>query len=453
MKPLFEQYKQILLAELLPALGCTEPIAIALATAKAREVLGCLPETVDLFCSGNIIKNVRAVVVPNSGGRKGIEIAAALGLFGGKADLQLEVLSQITEAHRKQAAEYVKAQHIHIHHVKDEPNLYLRAELYAGDDVAITEIKYDHTQFNRIERNGEVLYSRGIQTIDDHSIDLSCLSLRDIYDFIREIPILSDEHKDLRAALEQQIEYNRTIGQEGINHAYGAEVGRTLLFSNITHAPEQQGIAYAAAGSDARMSGCSLPVVINSGSGNQGMTITIPLVVYAEETERSHEKLLRALMLANLIAVHEKRFIGKLSAFCGVVSASAATGAGLAYLQSMNFEQICKVITNTLATSGGMVCDGAKPSCAAKIGVSLNNAVMALNMARMGKSFQEGDGIVGRDAETTIRNVGRLARVGMKPTDEEILEIMIHPDGEGSPEELSRRPDLVGETTPDPCHQ
>lgn len=427
MNQLFEQYEAILLSELLPALGCTEPIALALASAKAREVLGCLPERVDLYCSGNIIKNVRAVVVPNSGGRRGIEIACALGIFGGRSALQLEVLSEVNETHRAQAADYVAQGRFHIHHVKDEPNLYLRVEARAGEEEAITEIKYDHTHFNRIEHNGTVLYEGGIETIDDHKLDLSCLNLRDIYEFAHTLEVMAPEHQALREALERQIEYNLAIGQEGINHAYGAEVGRTILFSNVSHLPEQQGIGYAAAGSDARMSGCDLPVVINSGSGNQGMTLAIPLAVYARETERSHQKLLRALALANLVAVHEKRFIGKLSAFCGVVSAAAATGAGLAYLQGMSFEQICQVITNTLATSGGMVCDGAKPSCAAKIGVSLNNAVMGLNMARMGKTFREGDGIVGRDAEATIRNVGRMARVGMKQTDEEILNIMIDP--------------------------
>ncbi len=426
-KQLFEQYEAILLSELLPALGCTEPIAIALAVSQARKVLGRIPDRIDLYCSGNIIKNVRAVVIPNSGGKKGLEIAAALGLYGGNPDLLLEVLSEVNEIHREQACQYVKENRICVHHVKDEPNLYLRCEAFSGDESSLTEIKYDHTHFNRIEKNGEVLFSAGIETIDDHHMDLSCLNLKNIYEFAETWPINDEAHAELKAALDRQIEYNQAIGQEGINHAHGAEIGRITLFSNMNHLVEQQCIAYAAAGSDARMSGCGFPVVINSGSGNQGMTVSIPLIIYATEMKLKRERLYRALMLANLVAIHQKRFIGKLSAFCGVVSASAAAGAGLAYLMNLNFEQICKVITNTLATSGGMVCDGAKPSCAAKIAVSLNNAMMGINMARMGKSFEEGDGIVGKNAEATIRNVGRMARVGMSSTDEEILNIMIHP--------------------------
>lgn len=426
MDSIRQQYRDILLHELLPALGCTEPIAIALACAKAREVLGVFPEHVHLYCSGNLIKNVRAVIVPNSGGRKGLEIAAALGIVGGDSDLQLEVLSQITDEQRQQAVEFVARDLIQVHHVKQEANLYLRVELQAGKDHAMAEIKYDHTRFNRVERNGTVLLDLGIETPDHTVLDLDCLNLEDIYRYAdQDCAILSEEERPLREALEQQVEYNLAIGQEGIEHAHGSQVGRTLLRAWSTLLPEYEGIAYAAAGSDARMSGCSFPVVINSGSGNQGMTIAIPLAKFAQKKQCSKEKLLRALILANLIAVHEKRFIGKLSAFCGVVSASAATGAGLAYLQGMDWDQICKVITNTLATSGGMVCDGAKPSCAAKIGIALNTALMGIQMAEQGLSFQKGDGIVGEDAEETIRNVGRMARVGMQSTDEEILQIMI----------------------------
>ena len=427
MEATYQQYEEILVSELLPALGCTEPIAIALSVSKAREVLGGLPERIDLYCSGNIIKNVRAVVIPNSGGKKGIEVAAALGVIGGRPELLLEVLSEITDEHRRRALAYVAEGHIQVHHEKDEPNLYLRCEASLGEETALTEIKYDHTHFNRIEKNGVLLHSGGIESIDDHHMDLSCLNLYDIYRFAEDFSIEEAEHQGLREALERQIDYNLAIGREGINHAHGAEIGRITLFSNLSHQVEQQAIAYAAAGSDARMSGCSLPVVINSGSGNQGMTVSIPLVIYAQEMRIERPRLLRALMLANLVAIHQKRFIGKLSAFCGVVSAAAAAGAGLAYLQNMSFEQICKVLINTLATSGGMVCDGAKPSCAAKIAVSLNNALMGINMARMDKAFEEGDGIVGKNAEATIRNVGRMARVGMKSTDEEILHIMINP--------------------------
>ncbi len=423
-------YKQILFAELLPALGCTEPISLALACAKGREIIEEEVERIDVYCSANIIKNVKAVTIPNSGGLKGIEAACALGLFGGNADKKLKVLQDVTKEHIKLAKEFINAGNIEVKHVKNEPNLYIRAELFSKSSSSSVEIKYDHTRINKIYKNGELILNEDIQDVTDTKIDLDSLHVKDIYDFANSIDINAKENEGLKKIIQKQIDYNYTIGVEGLRQGYGACIGKTLeetMSGGVCK--ELKTIALAAAGSDARMSGCSLPVVINSGSGNQDMTIAIPLTVFAKENGIEDEKLHRALIFANLIAIHQKRFIGKLSAFCGAVSASAATGAGLGYLEDCSYETICNIITNTLATTGGMVCDGAKPSCAAKIATSLNNAVMSLNMSKAGFVFQEGEGIVGKDIEETIENIGYMARVGMKSTDEEILKIMLHQQG------------------------
>ncbi len=423
-------FKQILLDELLPALGCTEPISLALASAKGKEVLDEEVEKIDVYCSANIIKNVKAVTIPNSGGLKGIEVACSLGVFGGNASKNLKVLEDIQESHIKQAKDFIKEGKVNIKLVSNEPNLYIRTEVFGKDNFASVEIKYDHTRINKIYKNDKLILDEDIQTITDTKSNLDDLSVKSIYDYANNIDINAKENEDLKEVLKKQIKYNYDIGVEGLKQGYGACVGRTFEETMSEGVCEEvKTIALAAAGSDARMSGCSLPVVINSGSGNQGMTIAIPLTVFAKENNICDEKLYKALILANLIAIHEKRFIGKLSAFCGVVSASAATGAALGYLEDYSYEKICNTIINSLATTGGMVCDGAKPSCAAKIATSLNNAVMSLKMSKSGFVFQDGEGIVGKDVEETIENIGYMARVGMKSTDEEILKIMLHQQG------------------------
>ncbi len=426
-----KNFKEILLAELLPALGCTEPIALALCAAKAKEVLDEEVKEAKVYCSANIIKNVKAVVIPNSGGLKGIEVACTLGFIGGNANKILNVLEDINDEHREKTKEFIKTGKIKVELAKGEENLYIRCELTGKNNTSSVELKGSHTGITKIIKNGQIILNEDMSDKSEggkqKELDLSELSVKNIYDYANEIDIDSEENEDLKNVISKQIEYNYAIGVEGLTHEYGAHVGKVLA-ENMSEGvcKEAKTIALAVAGSDARMSGCSMPVVINSGSGNQGMTVAIPIICFAKENNISEDKLYRSLIFANLVAIHQKRFIGKLSAFCGVVSAGAASGAGLAYMEDYEFDKICNVIINTLATTGGMVCDGAKPSCAAKIAVSLNNAVIALNMSKSGFVFEEGEGIVGKDVEETIQNVGYMARVGMKKTDEEILNIMLH---------------------------
>ena len=421
----FEQCcKEILQKELIPALGCTEPIAIALAAAKARDVLGEAWHEilqVDVYCSGNIIKNVKGVVVPNSGGLRGIPVATAIGLVAGDQELGLEVLDAVTEADLADAMSLLQKQIIQVHLVENEENLYLRTELHTLGNHASVEIQYDHTRINKIIRNGEVLLDNAITSVDDHVVDRSQLSVEKILDYARSVTI--DE--ELRALLDRQIQYNFAVSEEGLARPYGAQVGRTILESNLNCDTYDRAKAYTAAGSDARMGGSSLPVVINSGSGNQGLTVSVPLIIFAKEQNWPRDLLLRGLLVSNLLAVHQKQFIGKLSAFCGVVSASAAAAAGLAYVKGLTYEEISMQIVNTIATTGGMICDGAKSSCAGKIAAALHDAFIALEMARRHRVYRTGEGIVGKDVEETIRNVGFVARSGMRETDIEILKLMV----------------------------
>lgn len=417
-------FKAILMSELMPALGCTEPIAIALASAKAREVLGDFPEEVTLYCSGNIIKNVKGVTVPNSGGLKGIDIAACLGICGGESSKKLQVLEGLSEQDIGEARLQVGKKLVKVVLVEGEENLYLRAELRKGIETASVEIKYDHTRFYRIMKNGVVLFEDDIKIGGNEGIDKSALSLKNILDYADYADLHTNT--DLTDLLDLQIAYNSAIADEGLNNKYGAQVGRTLMASGNENDPQTRAKARTAAGSDARMSGCNLPVVINSGSGNQGMTVSIPVIEFAQALQVPKDTLYRALLVSNLVAIHQKRFIGRLSAFCGVVSASAAAGAGIGYLHGYGYKTISSIIVNTIATTGGMVCDGAKPSCASKIAMALDNVLMAINMSKQGRTFLEGEGLVGSDVEETIENVGRMAKVGMKATDLEILKIMIH---------------------------
>ena len=419
-KSLYDNYVNILKHELIPALGCTEPIAIAYASAKARQVLGEMPDRIEMNLSGNIIKNVKGVTVPNSGGLKGMEVAAVLGVVGGNADAALEVLESVKpediELTKKLVAQGICTCEL----AEGVANLYVEAKVYKDGHSAEVTILDHHTNIVKVVKDGEVLVDRKSEDENaDAGIDKSKLTLRDIIDFANEVKI-----EDVKEVLGRQLTMNKAISQEGLDNPWGAQVGKTLLASRgndvVTRA-----CARAAAGSDARMSGCSLPVVINSGSGNQGITVSMPVYTYAEEWNISEDKLYRALCISNLVSVHIKYFIGSLSAFCGAVSAACGSGAAIAYMYGASYDQIGQTIINTLGNVGGIVCDGAKSSCAAKISSAVNAALLGFQMAIEGKGFQNGEGIVLENVEQTIKSMGHVGRVGMAGTDIDILNIMI----------------------------
>lgn len=417
----YDAYTRILEEELVPALGCTEPISIAYAAAMARSVLGAIPERVVIEPSGNIVKNVKGVIVPNSGGMKGIEASAALGIIGGDSGRGLEVLASVTEADIEAAKEYVASCEFLIRVLETPAKLHLIVSAYAGSDSALVEIVHQHTAIVRIEKNGEALLNLPFDptNVNENLSDRSGLNVGDILEYANTVPI-----DRVRALIERQIEYNTTISEEGLTHEYGANVGANLL-KYYGDDVRNRARAAAAAGSDARMSGCVFPVVINSGSGNQGMTVSLPVIEYAKSMNCDHETLIRALVLSNLVAIHQKTAIGRLSAYCGAVSAACGSGAGISYLCGGAYERICKTITNTLANVSGIICDGAKPSCAAKIASAVDAAILGHCLACEEESFQPGDGIVKGDVEKTIGSVGDLASRGMRGTDATILEIMI----------------------------
>lgn len=417
---LYANYLAILKHELVPALGCTEPIAIAYAAAKARQVLGDFPDTVEMQLSGNIIKNVKGVTVPNSGGMKGIDTAAVLGIVGGNADKALEVLEEIRPEHIEKTKELVERQICSCTLVEGVSNLYIVAKVTKGEHSAEVTIVDQHTNITKILKDGKVLLSKESREKETSSdIDKSKLTVKDILDFADQVQI-----EDVEEILERQIRLNTAISQEGLDNNYGAQIGKTLMHvwgKGIT----TRACARAAAGSDARMGGCSMPVVINSGSGNQGMTVSLPVIAYAEEWEVSRQKLYRSLVVSNLIAIHQKHYIGSLSAYCGAVSAACGAGAGITYMYGGNYQQMSLTIINTLGNIGGIVCDGAKPSCAAKIASSVDAALMAFHLSIQNKSFLPGEGIIRGDVEETIKSMGYIGRVGMRSTDTEILNIMI----------------------------
>ena len=418
---LYKNYLDILKQELVPALGCTEPIAIACAAAKARRLLGSFPESLEMKLSGNIIKNVKGVTVPNSGGLKGIDIAAVLGMVGGNADKALEVLEEITPEHIARAKELASRGICTYSLAENVPNLYISAKAVCSGHYAEVVIAHQHTNIIKMEKDGEVLLDRTQEAEEktDDTVDRSRLTVKDILDFADQVRM-----EDIEEIINRQIRLNTAISQEGLDNNYGAQIGKTLMHvwgkSATTRA-----CARAAAGSDARMGGCSMPVVINSGSGNQGITVSLPVIVYAEEWEVSRDKLYRSLVVSNLIAVHQKYYIGSLSAYCGAVSAACGAGAGITYMYGGTYEQVSLTIINTLGNVGGIVCDGAKPSCAAKIASSVDAAIMAFHLSIQNKSFLPGEGLIKGDVEETIKSMGYIGRVGMKTTDTEILNVMI----------------------------
>ncbi len=418
-KHIYDQYVMILKDELVPALGCTEPIAIAYAAAKAREVLGEMPERMEMCCSGNIIKNVKGVTVPNSGGLKGIDVAAVLGVVGGDAARELEVLEDVTEADICRAKKLVQQGFCKCSLQEGVENLYIVAKVYTKEHSAEVTIINRHTLITKIVKDNQIIYEHKISESAVEKGDKSLLNVRDILIFADTLIL-----DDVQEVIYDQIEKNTAISQEGVIHPYGAQIGRTLLdvFGNDVRTRAR---AKAAAGSDARMGGCSMPVVINSGSGNQGMTVSLPVIEYAKEYEATKEQLYRALVVANLISIHQKKYIGSLSAYCGAVSAACGAGAAITYLRGGTYEEVGLTIINTIGNVGGIVCDGAKSSCAAKIASAVDAAILAHYMAMKHVSFQPGEGIVQEDLEDTIKSMGYIGRVGMKMTDTEILNIMI----------------------------
>jgi L-cysteine desulfidase len=420
---IYDNYVAILEKELVVALGCTEPIAIAYAGAKVREVLGQMPEHITVYCSGNIVKNVKAVTVPHADGGKGIDVAAVLGVLGGNASKELAVLEDITQADIDKCNVLLKGDFCSCELIENVANLYIVIQAKAGKESAEVVIKDYHSNITKIVKNGNVLLTKEHDYENSSSEDFpdkTLLNVKDILEFADAVKI-----EDVKKILDRQIEFNSAIAEEGMRNPYGAEVGRTLMSEFDKNNVKLRAKALAAAGSDARMSGCPLPVVINSGSGNQGITVSVPVIEYAKELKVSEEKLYRALVVSNLIAIHQKRFIGSLSAYCGAVSAGCGSGAGIAYMMGMSYGAICDVITNSITNVGGMVCDGAKPSCAAKIAIAVETAILALHLSKKNHVFHSGEGLVKDDVEQTIESVGRMGRVGMKSTDIEILNIML----------------------------
>jgi L-cysteine desulfidase len=416
---LYKAYMNILKEELIPAMGCTEPIAIAYGAAYVRDVLGGSPERLDIKVSGNLVKNAKSVVVPGTGGMRGIEAAAAAGVMAGKTERLLEVISEINDEQRSAIKEYIEGGNIAVSLTDGELTFDYIVTAYLGEDTARVRIANFHTNVVLAEKNGERLIDHPVTGDDDTELtDRSLLNLMDILDFAK-----TAETEDLAGLLDIQIAYNTAIADEGLKGGYGAGVGKMLMESGAD-SPDIRARAKAAAGSDARMNGCELPVVIVSGSGNQGITASVPVIEFAKEHGADHEKLLRALAVSNLLTIHQKTSIGRLSAFCGAVSAGAGAAAGVCWLEGGTPEQIGQTLINALATSSGMVCDGAKSSCAAKIALSVESGLMGLHMAMRGQVFMPGDGIVGDDVEQTIANVGSMAQDGMRETDREILRIM-----------------------------
>ena len=418
-KNTYSNYINILKEELIPALGCTEPIAIAFAGAKLKEVLGNIPDSITVKCSGNIIKNVKGVTVPNSGGLKGIDVAAVLGIVGGDPSKNLEVLSAVKNEDIEKTKELISKGFCKCDLIEGSENLHIIIEAKYKDSSALVEIKNDHTNITRIIKDGKELLKSDVSASKNDEDCRESLNIKDILAFAQQVNI-----EDIREIIKRQIELNLNIAEEGLTNNYGSSVGKTLM-KYYGDDVRNRAKAYASAGSDARMGGCPMPVVTNSGSGNQGITVSVPVIIYAREMNISEEKLYRALVLSNLIAILQKKHIGKLSAFCGVVCAATGSAAGIAYLYDADYKIICDTITNALCTIGGMVCDGAKASCASKIAEAVDCGILSYNLAKDGKVFKPGDGLVKDNIEATIDSIGRMAKEGMKGTDIEILNIMI----------------------------
>lgn len=419
--PRYHHFVQILREELVPAMGCTEPIAIAYGAAKAREILGTLPDSITVEASGNIIKIVKSVVVPNTNGLKGIEAAAAAGIVAGKADKILEVISEVSDKDKDAIRAFMSHCPISVLPAEGDVVFDIILTLQAGADLVRLRIADYHTNIVLIERNGETLLSSGkVSPAAEMTglTDRSCMSVESVVDFVNTCDLA-----DVAPLVENQIQYNYAIAQEGMNNPWGANIGKTLK----THYGEDIQVRaryMAAAGSDARMSGCEMPVIIVSGSGNQGLTASVPVIEYALHLGVSHETMVRAVLLSDLLTIHMKTGIGRLSAYCGAVSAGCAAGAAIAYLHGGGLREIAHTLVNSVAIVSGMICDGAKPSCAAKIAAAVDAGILGWNMFRDGQQFRGGDGIITKGVEKTIANIGQLGQIGMRETDRVIVRIM-----------------------------
>ncbi len=414
------EYLSILNEELKKAMGCTEPIAISFLACTLRDLLGEIPRKVNVYVSGNILKNVKSVVVPNSGGLRGIKAAASLGIIAGKKELKLECISQVTDKERSEVQEYIKNTDIKILSSEDGFVFDIQIVMHGENNVAEGRIVDNHTNIVYLRKNNDVILEKDLSS----SLKVSNLTSRDvlnvedIYRFSQEIEI-----EKVEELIESQIKCNMEIANYGLTHNYGANIGLTLL-KTYPKDVTVRARAYAAAASDARMNGCEMPVVINSGSGNQGITCSVPVIIYAEELKVKREKLIRALVLSNLLTTHIKSGIGRLSAFCGAVAAGCASGAAISYLHGGGLKEISHTLVNSLAIVSGIICDGAKASCAAKIASSVDAGILGFKLYQQGNQFYAGDGIVTKGVENTIKNVGIVASQGMQETDKEIIQLM-----------------------------
>ena len=418
-KRIYREYVAILKEELQPAMGCTEPIAVAYCAALARQTLGALPETVEVLASANIIKNVKSVIVPNTNGLRGIAAAAAAGIVADNADAQLQVLAELTPEQVESVSTYLEQAAFTVGRSDKDYVFDIQVRVTAGTDSAFVEIAGFHTNVIRVEKNGVVLQHKDYQeSAGQHTTDRSLLTVENIIAFANEVEIA-----DVQEILQRQIDLNWAIAEEGLRGDYGANIGRILLQS-YGMSVHNRAKAYAAAGSDARMNGCDLPVVINSGSGNQGITASVPVWRYGQLMGADEEKILRAVCLSDLITIHQKTGIGRLSAYCGAVSAGVGAGCGIAWLRGADYDAISHTLENAVAMISGCICDGAKASCASKIAMGVECGLLGYNMYLGGNNFQPGHGIMGKDVEDTIRHVGVLAAQGMRETDRVILKIM-----------------------------
>ena len=419
-KEIYSAYTEILKEELMAAMGCTEPIALAYAAAIARRELNDLPDKVLVQTSGSIIKNVKSVIVPNTGHLKGIPAAVSAGIVAGNPDKELEVIADVSKDDIKNIEKFMQEKEIVVEHLDEGIIFDIVITLYKGEDYAKVHIINSHTNVVLVEHNHQILKSSDcLNDMPSDTAKYELLNMKDIWDYINHVGLV-----DIKDILDRQIAYNMAIAEEGLQADYGANIGKVILSSDA-NSLKARAAAMAAACSDARMNGCELPVIINSGSGNQGITVSVPVITYAKELKATDEQLYRALALSNLTAIHQRTPIGRLSAYCGAVNAGAAAGAGIAYLSGGDYEAVIHTVVNALAIVSGIICDGAKASCAGKIAFAVEAGILGYNMYMQGQQFYGGDGIVKKGIEDTLKSVGRLGKDGMKGTNEEIIKIML----------------------------
>ncbi len=419
-KEIYSAYTEILKEELMAAMGCTEPIALAYAAAIARRELNDLPDKVLVQTSGSIIKNVKSVIVPNTGHLKGIPAAVSAGIVAGNPDKELEVIADVSKDDIKNIEKFMQEKEIVVEHLDEGIIFDIVITLYKGEDYAKVHIINSHTNVVLVEHNHQILKSSDcLNDMPSDTAKYELLNMKDIWDYVNHVDLA-----DIKELLDRQIAYNMAIAEEGLQSDYGANIGKVILSSDA-NSLKSRAAAMAAAGSDARMNGCELPVIINSGSGNQGITVSVPVITYAKELKSTEEQLYRALALSNLTAIHQRTPIGRLSAYCGAVNAGAAAGAGIAYLSGGDYEAVIHTVVNALAIVSGIICDGAKASCAGKIAFAVEAGILGYNMYMQGQQFYGGDGIVKKGIEDTLKSVGRLGKDGMKGTNEEIIKIML----------------------------